>query len=81
MLPSKSKVKKATRFALLFYSIFMGISGTVFLLVLIFWGIPKNQLSDLLVPLSIIFLPLYGSCVATLIIRAIFFKKEGISRD
>lgn len=81
MFPNKPQVKKATRFALLFYSIFMGISGTIFLAVLIFWGIPKDQLSDLFVPLSFMFIPLYGTCIAALIIRAIFFKKEGISSD
>jgi hypothetical protein len=81
MLPNKIKVKKATRFALLFYSIFMGGTGTVFLLVLIFWGLPKDQLYDLLVPLSIMFIPLYGTCIVALIIRAKFFKKEGITSD
>lgn len=81
MFPDKTKFKKATRFALLFYSIFMGISGTIMLSVVILWVIPEDQLSGQVVPLSILALPLYGSCIAALIIRAIFFKKEGISSD
>lgn len=81
MIPNKKEVRKATRFALLFYSIFMGISGTVMLLVLIFWGMPKDQLSGLFVPLSFMFIPLYGTCIEALIIRKIFFKKEKISTE
>ncbi|WRP06342.1 hypothetical protein U9J35_21220 [Rossellomorea aquimaris] len=81
MSTNKKNVKKAVRFALLFYAIFIGLSGTILFSVLLLWVIPKDQLSYVSLPLSMMALFLYGTCVAALLIRSKFFKKEVIANE
>jgi polyferredoxin len=81
MNTNKKNVKKAVRFALLFYAIFIGLSGTIMFSVLLLWVIPKDQLSYVSLPLSMMALFLYGTCVAALVIRSKFFKKEVIANE
>ncbi len=74
MFPYKPQLKN-----LYAYSIFMGINGTATLSTVIFWLIPEDQLSKEWAPLSIESFGLYGSCIAALVVRDLFFKKEKIS--
>jgi hypothetical protein len=81
MNTNKKNVKKAVRFALLFYAIFIGLSGTIMFSVLLLWVIPKDQLSNVSLPLSMMALFIYGTCMAALVIRSKFFKKEVIANE
>jgi hypothetical protein len=40
---SKETARKAIRFSLLFYPLFVGLMGTISLVVLVFWGIPEHH--------------------------------------
>jgi uncharacterized membrane protein YqjE len=81
MPTNKEKTRKLFRFLLLFYPIFVGLMGTVSLIVLVTWGIPQDQLQSQLPAIMIIALLIYGSCAVSLVIRAIFFKKESLSHE
>ncbi|WP_136035779.1 hypothetical protein [Bacillus salacetis] len=72
------KLKKALRFALLFYAIFIGLSGTIMFSVLLLWVIPKEELSSLILPLSMMALFIYGTCAGALLIRSKFFKRGSV---
>lgn len=76
MYSNKNSIKKAVRFGLLFYSIFMGISGTIMFATLLLWVVPRDQISDIFMAVVIMAIPLYGTCILALFIRAKFFKKE-----
>lgn len=76
MSHDKVRFKKATRFGLLFYSIFMGLSGTISFATLLLWVVPKDFIKEAMAPIVIMAIPLYGTCILALIIRAKFFKKE-----
>ncbi|MHA7139588.1 hypothetical protein ACRTEV_20365 [Rossellomorea arthrocnemi] len=71
-----SKIKKAIKFALLLYPILIGISGTVMLTVLLLWVIPKDQISSVALPLSMMGIYIYGTCAISLFVRMKFFKGE-----
>jgi hypothetical protein len=60
---------KAIRFSLLFFSIFIGLMGTISLLVLLFWGIPKEDLRSQLPAILLFAGVVYGVCAVPLIIR------------
>ncbi|MGM1032765.1 MAG: hypothetical protein ACQEXK_09895 [Bacillota bacterium] len=75
MSTNKVNYKKALNFGLLFYAIFMGVSGTISFAVLLFWVVPKDQISTILVPLFFIALFLYGSCAISILIRSKVNKK------
>ncbi|WP_226675923.1 hypothetical protein [Rossellomorea aquimaris] len=60
---------KTIRFSLLFFSIFIGLMGTIALLVLLFWGIPKEDLRSQLPAILILAGFFYGICAVALIIR------------
>lgn len=81
MPTNKEKSRKLFRFLLLFYPIFVGLMGTVSLIVLVTWGIPQDQLQSQLPAIMLIALLIYGSCAVSLVIRAIFFKKERLSHE
>jgi hypothetical protein len=53
----------------------MGLSGTISFAVLLFWVVPKDQISTILVPLLFIALFLYGSCAISILIRSKINKK------
>jgi hypothetical protein len=73
---SKEKARKTIRFSLLFYPLFVGLMGTISLVVLLFWGIPNNHLQSQ-IPAVIIFASfIYGTCAVSLAIRYLFFKKD-----
>ncbi|MCR8850538.1 hypothetical protein NQ095_19135 [Rossellomorea sp. SC111] len=78
METTNHNIKKAVRFALLLYTILMGLGGTAMFSVLLIWVIPKNQLSFVSLPLTMMALFFYGTCVAALLVRSKFFKKEGV---
>ncbi|WP_061810721.1 hypothetical protein [Rossellomorea vietnamensis] len=60
---------KTIRFSLLFFSIFIGLMGTISLLVLLFWGIPKEDLRSQLPAILLFAGVVYGVCAVPLIIR------------
>lgn len=76
---NRIKLKKSSRFALLFYALFMGISGTIMFTVPLLWVIPKEKLSIVSLPLTIMALFLYGTCGAALLISYKFFKRPNYS--
>ncbi len=76
----KKKLRKSIRFSLLLYPIFIGTMGTIGLITFITWIIPKEDLPSLIPVISPMFLFLYGTCAVSLIIRAVFFKKEGTDK-
>lgn len=71
----KESFKKALNFGLLFYAIFIGLSGTITFSVLLLWVVPKDQISKILVPLLFIALFLYGTCAISILIRSKVNKK------
>jgi uncharacterized membrane protein YqjE len=75
----KEKSKQLIRFILLFYPIFVGTMGTISLVVLVTWGIPPEDLLSQLPVILALALVFYVPCIASLIIRAVFFKKESRS--
>lgn len=75
MSTNKENYKKSLKFGLLFYAIFMGLSGTISFAVLLFWVVPKDQISTILVPLLFIALFLYGSCAVSILFRSKINKK------
>ncbi|MFJ7306260.1 hypothetical protein [Peribacillus frigoritolerans] len=75
MSTNKENYKKAIKFGLLFYAIFMGVSGTISFAVLLFWVVPKDQISTILVPFLFIALFLYGTCALSILIRSKINKK------
>jgi hypothetical protein len=78
MSSEKIWFKKAVRFGLLFYSIFAGLSGTITFATFLLWVVPKEEIQSALLPIAIMAVPLYITCIVSLIIRAKFFKKEDI---
>lgn len=70
MSTNKESFKKALNFGLLFYAIFMGLSGTITFSVLLLWVVPKDQISSILAPILFIALFLYGSCTISILIRS-----------
>lgn len=75
----KEKRKQLIRFILLFYPIFVGTMGTITLLVLVTWLIPTQDISSQLPAIILVALVIYVPCIASLIIRAVFFKKDSPS--
>ncbi|MEC0296454.1 hypothetical protein [Peribacillus frigoritolerans] len=75
MSTNKENYKKALKFGLLFYAIFMGLSGTISFAVLLLWVVPKDQISSIIAPLLFIALFLYGSCAISILIRSKINKK------
>lgn len=75
---TKLNIKKAVCFALLLYAILIGLGGTVMFSVLLIWVIPKDQLSYVSLPLTMMALFFYGTCIAALVVRSNFFKKERV---
>jgi hypothetical protein len=73
---SKEKARKAIRFSLLFYPLFVGLMGTISLVVLVFWGIPEHHLQSQIQAIIIFAGFIYGTCAASLAIRYLFFKKD-----
>jgi hypothetical protein len=78
MYSNKENLKKAMNFGLLFYAIFMAISGTIIFSVLLLWVIPKDQISSMLTPILILAIFLYGSCAFSLLIRSKINKNRRI---
>ncbi|UTE73970.1 hypothetical protein M1I95_05530 [Rossellomorea marisflavi] len=72
----KEKRKQLIRFILLFYPIFVGTMGTITLLVLVTWLIPTQDILTQLPAIILVALVIYVPCIASLIIRAVFFKKD-----
>jgi hypothetical protein len=72
----KEKSQQLFRFILLFYPIFMGTMGTITMVVLVTWLIPTEDLLSQLPAIILIALVIYVPCIASLIIRAVFFKKD-----
>ncbi|MGG3912704.1 hypothetical protein [Rossellomorea vietnamensis] len=60
---------KIIRSSLLIFSIFIGLMGTIALLVLVFWGIPREDLRSQLPAILIWAGFVYGICAVALIIR------------
>lgn len=75
MSTNKENYKKALNFGLLFYSIFVGLSGTISFAILLFWVVPKDQIPTILVPLLFITFFLYGTCALSILIRSKIIKK------
>lgn len=73
---SKENTRKAIRISLLLYPLFVGLMGTISLVVLIFWGIPKNHLQSQIPAIIILASFIYGTCAASLAIRFIFFNRN-----
>lgn len=71
----KESFKKALNFGLLFYAIFVGVSGTISFAVLLFWVVPRDQISKILVPLLFVAFFLYGTCAISILIRSKVNKK------
>lgn len=69
MSTNKENYKKALNFGLLFYALFVGLSGKISFAVLLFWIVPKDQISTILVPLLFIALFLHGTCALSILIR------------
>ncbi|SNZ05039.1 hypothetical protein SAMN05421503_0844 [Terribacillus aidingensis] len=78
MYIEKTLYKKAIRFGLLFYSIFAGVSGTITFAAFLLWVVPKEEIQDALLPIATLAIPLYVTCIISLLIRAKFFRKEDI---
>ncbi|PAD36251.1 hypothetical protein [Terribacillus saccharophilus] len=81
MVPNKGERKKAIRFALLLYSILIGLASTICFITAIFFVIPKEDLPYLIEPLVIMAVFLYGTCAIALFIRSRFFNKERIKNE
>lgn len=75
MSKNKENYKKALNFGILFYTLFVGLSGTISFAVLLFWVVPKDQILTILVPLLFIALFLYGTCALSILIRSKINKK------
>lgn len=71
---TKLNIKKAVRFALLLYAILIGLGGTVMFSVLLIWVIPTDQLAYVSLPLTMMALFFYGTCVASYFSRKKGFK-------
>ncbi|PFG04449.1 hypothetical protein [Bacillus sp. es.034] len=81
MPTTKEKSRNLFRLLLLIYPIFMGIMGTISLIVLVTWGIPQEDLQSQMPAILLLALVIYGTCAASILIRSIFFKKEKISQE
>ncbi|WJV19921.1 hypothetical protein QU593_05440 [Rossellomorea marisflavi] len=76
MLEVKENSRKLFRLLLLIFPIFFGTMGTISLIVLVTWGIPPEDLMSQLPVILALALVFYVPCIASLIIRAVFFKKD-----
>lgn len=81
MIPNKRETKKAIRFALLLYSILIGLASTICFITAIFFIIPKEDLPYLIEPLIIMAVFVYGTCAIALFIRSRYFSKESIKNE
>lgn len=77
MQPFNEKLKKSISFSLLFFPIFVGLMGTITLIILVSWVIPKEQLQSELPYLFMAAAFIYGLCAVSLVLRSIFLKKGG----
>ncbi|KUP09455.1 hypothetical protein Q75_00605 [Bacillus coahuilensis p1.1.43] len=73
----KEKLRKSISFSLLFFPIFVGIMGTISLIVLVTWGIPQEDLQAQIPTILILALVIYGACAISLFLRSIFLRKGG----
>ncbi|KUP03967.1 hypothetical protein Q73_16690 [Bacillus coahuilensis m2-6] len=69
------KFKKSISFSLLFFPILTGLMGTITLVVLVSWVIPKEQLQAELPYLLVAVAFIYGLCAISLFLRSIFLKR------
>lgn len=76
MSTNKENYKKALNFGLLFYAIFVGLSGTISFAVLLFWVVPKDQISTILVPL--LFIALFSM---VLVLYLYLFVQKSIKNE
>lgn len=72
---------KIIRSSLLLFSIFVGLIGTITLLVLLFWGIPKNDLRSHLPAILIWAGFVYGLCAVALMIRHFLRNKVSSKQE
>ncbi|MFP7479021.1 hypothetical protein [Terribacillus saccharophilus] len=77
MFLNKRDLKKLMRYALLLYSILIGLGGTISIVSAILI-IPKEELPYLIEPFVVMGIFVYGSCAIALFIRAKFFNREKI---
>ncbi|MGG1630923.1 hypothetical protein [Rossellomorea sp. NRS-1567] len=70
MITSKTKLKKAIRFALLFFAIFIGISSTVSLSIVTLLLVRDDQLQTQYPAIIILALFSFTSCGISLFIRS-----------
>lgn len=71
-----NKIKKAIKTALLLYPLLMGTGGTIMLAILLLSVIPKEEISSVSPPLSMLGIYIHGTCVLSLIVRIKFFKGD-----
>ncbi|XXM72688.1 hypothetical protein ACQ0QQ_01970 [Lysinibacillus sphaericus] len=71
-------MRKLFRLLLLIYPLFVGLSGTISLIVLVTWGIPQNDLKSQLPAIMLLAGLIYGTCIISIVIRSIFFKKSSL---
>ncbi len=76
MITSQTNQNQLIRVALLIFSIFIGISGTVSLSIVTLLLFRDGQLSSQYPAIIILALLTFASCVFTLFIRSKFFKKD-----
>ncbi|MCC5803190.1 hypothetical protein [Rossellomorea vietnamensis] len=81
MIDNTLKLKKAIRFALLFFAIFTGISGTISLSIVTLLLSRDGQLQSQYPAIIILAILIYLGSGLSLLIRSKFFKKEGISDE
>ncbi|MGM0841713.1 MAG: hypothetical protein ACQEWE_13340 [Bacillota bacterium] len=72
---------KVIRSSLLFFAIFVGLMVTITLLVLLFWGIPKNDLRSQLPAILIWAGFVYGLCALALMIRHFLRNKVSSKQE